>query len=338
MMKDICKRILLTFIAAFAVISLSAGNVIVKATLDSATLVMGRQTALHIDISQDKKAVGYFVNENSDTLTSKVEIASKTSGDTVDIDNGRIQIKRDFILQSFDSGMYVLPPLQYVVGNDTFETQQLSLKVMPVNVDSLKTVHDFKPVENVPFKLFDWVPDVITDYWWVYLTILAVLAVGLFVYLKWLRKGEIPLRPKKKRLPPFEEAMQRLDGLKQKQLWQSGQEKAYFTELTDILREYIFRRFGINAVEMTSSQIMEVLHTNEETRMVNDQLRDILEVADFVKFANMRTLPDDNEVAFQRAVNFVNETKPVEVAAADSETSAETGASATNKENKEVKK
>ena len=291
-----------------------AGNVIVKAKLDSATLVMGRQTVLHIEISQDKNVVGYFANENADTLTSKVEIAVKTDGDTTDIGNGRVQIKRDFILQSFDSGMYVLPPLQYVVGKDTFLTPHQSLKVIAVNVDTLKTVHDYKPVENVPFKLFDWVPDVISDYWWVYVIVLLVIAIGLFVYLKWLRKGELPLMPKKKRLPPYEEAMLHLEQLKQKQLWQAGQDKAYFTELTDILRVYIDRRFGINAVEMTSSQIIEVLRTNEETRAVNSLLNSILEVADFVKFANMRTLPDDNETAYQRALNFVNETKPVEPA------------------------
>ena len=291
-----------------------AGNVIVKAKLDSATLVMGRQTVLHIEISQDKNVVGYFANENADTLTSKVEIAVKTDGDTTDIGNGRVQIKRDFILQSFDSGMYVLPPLQYVVGKDTFLTPHQSLKVIAVNVDTLKTVHDYKPVENVPFKLFDWVPDVISDYWWVYVIVLLVIAIGLFVYLKWLRKGELPLMPKKKRLPPYEEAMLHLEQLKQKQLWQAGQDKAYFTELTDILRVYSDRRFGINAVEMTSSQIIEVLRTNEETRAVNSLLNSILEVADFVKFANMRTLPDDNETAYQRALNFVNETKPVEPA------------------------
>ena len=200
-----------------------AGNVIVKAKLDSATLVMGRQTVLHIEISQDKNVVGYFANENADTLTSKVEIAVKTDGDTTDIGNGRVQIKRDFILQSFDSGMYVLPPLQYVVGKDTFLTPHQSLKVIAVNVDTLKTVHDYKPVENVPFKLFDWVPDVISDYWWVYVIVLLVIAIGLFVYLKWLRKGELPLMPKKKRLPPYEEAMLHLEQLKQKQLWQAGQ-------------------------------------------------------------------------------------------------------------------
>ena len=312
-----------------------AGNVIVKAKLDSATLVMGRQTVLHIEISQDKNVVGYFANENADTLTSKVEIAVKTDGDTTDIGNGRVQIKRDFILQSFDSGMYVLPPLQYVVGKDTFLTPHQSLKVIAVNVDTLKTVHDYKPVENVPFKLFDWVPDVISDYWWVYVIVLLVIAIGLFVYLKWLRKGELPLMPKKKRLPPYEEAMLHLEQLKQKQLWQAGQDKAYFTELTDILRVYIDRRFGINAVEMTSSQIIEVLRTNEETRAVNSLLNSILEVADFVKFANMRTLPDDNETAYQRALNFVNETKPAEPAP-DAEGEAQPYED--KQDNKEVKK
>ena len=312
-----------------------AGNVIVKAKLDSATLVMGRQTVLHIEISQDKNVVGYFANENADTLTSKVEIAVKTDGDTTDIGNGRVQIKRDFILQSFDSGMYVLPPLQYVVGKDTFLTPHQSLKVIAVNVDTLKTVHDYKPVENVPFKLFDWVPDVISDYWWVYVIVLLVIAIGLFVYLKWLRKGELPLMPKKKRLPPYEEAMLHLEQLKQKQLWQAGQDKAYFTELTDILRVYIDRRFGINAVEMTSSQIIEVLRTNEETRAVNSLLNSILEVADFVKFANMRTLPDDNETAYQRALNFVNETKPVEPA---QHTEGEARPDDDKQDNKEVKK
>ena len=314
MIENFRLKILFALAVAALWLPAAAGNVIVKAKLDSATLVMGRQTALHIEISQDKNVTGYFVNENADTIVSKVEIARKTDGDTTDIDNGRVMIKRDFILQSFDSGMYVLPPLQYVVGKDTFLTPHQSLKVIAVNVDTLKTVHDYKPVENVPFKLFDWVPDVISDYWWVYLIVLLVIAIGLFVYLKWLRNGELPLKPKKKRLPPYEEAILHLELLKQKQLWQAGQEKIYFTELTDILRVYIDRRFGINAVEMTSSQIIEVLRTNEETRAVNSLLNSILEVADFVKFANMRTLPDDNETAYQRALNFVNETKPVEPA------------------------
>ena len=81
--------------------------------------------------------------------------------------------------------------------------------------------------------------------------------------------------------------------------------------MTDILRVYIDRRFHINAVEMTSSQIIDTLKKNEETKAVNEQLEMILEIADIVKFANARPLADDNEVAYQRAVNFVEATRPV---------------------------
>ena len=102
--------------------------------------------------------------------------------------------------------------------------------------------------------------------------------------------------------------MLNLEALKQQQLWQNGQEKEYFTGLTDILRVYIDRRFGINAVEMTSSQIVQTLKDRNETRAVNEQLT---MMADIVKFAAVRPLADDNEMAYQRAVDFVEQTKPV---------------------------
>ena len=123
-------------------------------------------------------------------------------------------------------------------------------------------------------------------------------------------QGKNPLKRVKKRLPPYEEAVERLHMLKGMQLWQNGREKDYYTGLTDILREYIDRRFGVNAVEMTSSEIIDALKHNRETQLVNDQLSEILAVADFVKFASQRPLADDNERSFQRAVNFVNATKP----------------------------
>ena len=107
--------------------------------------------------------------------------------------------------------------------------------------------------------------------------------------------------------------MQALAALKASDLWQNGQDKEYFTRLTDILRVYIDRRFGIKAVELTSSQIMEKIKKNNEAHIANDQLNNVLEVADFGKCANMHTLADDNEIAYQRAVNFVEQTKPLPV-------------------------
>ncbi|MBR5725360.1 MAG: cell wall anchor protein [Muribaculaceae bacterium] len=284
------------------------GNVTFKAKLDSATLLMGKTTALHLEITQDKNARGFFPGEQADTLNAMIEIAERPAADTTDLGNDRIQINRDLIIQSFDSGMWVIKPIPYVVNGDTAFSNQLSLKVLPVNVSQMKDINDIKPVEDVPFSLLDWLP----DYWWAWLLGLLLLGAGIWAYHKYYKKGINPLKPSKKRLPPYEEAMINLQNLKAAQLWQQGQEKEYFTGLTDILRVYIDRRFHINAVEMTSSQIIDTLKKNEETKAVNEQLEMILEVADIVKFANARPLADDNEVAYQRAVNFVEATRPVE--------------------------
>lgn len=283
------------------------GNVTFKAKLDSATLLMGKTTTLHLEITQDKEARGFFPGEEADTLSAMVEIAERPVADTTDLGNNRIQINRDLIIQSFDSGMWIIKPIPYVVNGDTAFCNQLTLKVLPVNVSQMQDIHDIKPVEEVPFNLLDWLP----DYWWLWLLALLLIGASLWAYRKFYKKGINPLKPSKKRLPPYEEAMLNLQNLKAAQLWQRGQEKEYFTGLTDILRVYIDRRFHINAVEMTSSQIIDTLKKNEETKAVNEQLEMILEIADIVKFANARPLADDNEVAYQRAVNFVEATRPV---------------------------
>ena len=283
------------------------GNVTFKAKLDSATLLMGKTTTLHLEITQDKDARGFFPGEQLDTLNAMVEIAERPAADTIDLDNNRIQINRDLIIQSFDSGMWIIKPIPYVVNGDTAFCNQLTLKVLPVDVSQMKDINDIKPVEEVPFNLLDWLP----DYWWAWLLGLLLIGAGIWAYRKYYKKGINPLKPNKKRLPPYEEAMINLQNLKAAQLWQQGQEKEYFTGLTDILRVYIDRRFHINAVEMTSSQIIDTLKKNDETKAVNEQLEMILEIADIVKFANDRPLADDNEVAYQRAVNFVEATRPV---------------------------
>ena len=308
-MSQHVRHIVMTAVVLLTtVIGAAGGNVTFKAKLDSATLLMGKTTALHLEITQDKDARGFFPNEQADTLNAMVEIAERPAADTTDLGNNRIQINRDLIIQSFDSGMWIIKPIPYVVNGDTAYCNQLSIKVLPVDVSQMKDIHDIKPVEDVPFNLLDWLP----DYWWAWLLGLLLIIGAIWAYRKYYKTGVNPLKPSKKRLPPYEEAMINLRNLKAAQLWQQGQEKEYFTGLTDILRVYIDRRFHINAVEMTSSQIIDTLKKNEETKAVNEQLEMILEIADIVKFANARPLADDNEVAYQRAVNFVEATRPVE--------------------------
>ncbi len=295
--------------------AMHAAPAMLKAKIDSTTIFMGKTATINLELVLDKGQQGFWPCDQADTLNAMVEIAGRGQADTVDLGNNRVQINRDLIVQSFDSGQWHIDPIIFVSGTDTIKSGPLVLNVLPIKVDPNGGIRDFAPVEEPERHWLDWVPDWIAGLWWLWL-LLILLAVALWVYFKWIRKGKNPLSVVKRRVPPYEEAMQRLQALKAQQLWQSGQDKAYYTALTDILREYIDRRFSINAVEMTSSQIIRSLKDNQETRVVNDQLAEILAIADFVKFAGQRPLADDNEMSFQRALNFVEQTRPVAADAA----------------------
>ena len=296
-----------------------AAPVSIKASLDSAYILMGKQTTLRLEIVQDRGVQGAFLNNNGDTLTREVEVIRSLKPDTTDLGSNREEIRREMIIQSFDSGLYTIPPFVYVAGKDTFSSNALALKVLPVEVDSMATIHDYAGVAEPNTRIWDYLPDFIVDYWWIFLIVLLV-AAAIFVWLRYIKgKKALPLVPKKKPVPPYEFAMQELNRLKAEKLCESGHEKEYYTRLTEILRVYLDRRFGINAMEMTSTQIMQQLRSNEDTRTSAPVMKQILEMADFVKFAKVRPLPDDNQKAFNNAVTFVENTKPVEQPAAEND-------------------
>ncbi len=138
-----------------------------------------------------------------------------------------------------------------------------------------------------------------------------------------MRKNKDEIRPKEKPVPPYDMAMGSLNRLRADKLCEQGREKEFYTRLTDILRIYLQGRFGINAMEMTSTQIRHSIQANEETRLSKRNMDAVLEMADFVKFAKMRPLPDDNTRAFNSAMQFVEDTKPQPVAETVEEGEAE---------------
>ena len=124
---------------------------------------------------------------------------------------------------------------------------------------------------------------------------------------------------KKKVAPLNQPNKQEIKRYKSEKLCENGHEKEYYTRLTEILRVYLDKRFGINAMEMTSTQIMQQIRSNDDTKTSAPVMKQILEMADFVKFAKVRPLPDDNQKAFANAVTFVESTKPVEQPAAEND-------------------
>lgn len=304
-MKSSIYNILLLIAVSLVQNAHAAGRSQIKASLDSLQLTMGQQTIARVDIVKGADAPSeLLVDKNA--FPAQVEIIDWLEGDTTDIGNGLVEIKRGLLIQSFDSGVYTIPPFLLVSGPDTIRSNSLSLKVNPVDVTALTDIHPIADVAEFDSKWYDWLPD-----YWVYILLgVLIIAGGVCAYLIMSKKVNVTILPQKKRLPPDQIAFNRLNALKEAQLWEKGQEKEYYTRLIDILRDYLQERFGINAMEMTSSQILKALRANEETRLSHSRMERVVEIADFVKFAKVRPLPDDNVRAFSDAMQFVEETRP----------------------------
>lgn len=287
----------------------------IKASLDSSQITMGYQTAIRLDIVDNAGSPAQLLVDKA-ALPPEVEPIDWVDGDTTDLGNGLMEIKRALIVQSFDSGVYTIPPFLLVSGPDTVRSNALTLKVLPVDVSEMKDINPIAPALSFETKWYDWLPDWFTDNFVLLLSIFLVIIGGVCVYLIFAnRKKVVAMLPRRKPVPPYQLAMQRLTELREDNLWQNGREREYYTRLIDILRDYLQGRFGINAMEMTSQQIIRTLNEKEETRMSNARMRRILEIADYVKFAKVRPMPDDNHRALADAIQFVEETKPVEVPA-----------------------
>ena len=311
------KHIVISLLALCAPAAAGAAVTMVKASLDSAQVLMGKIRTLRLEVVQDKGLNGEFpllanIGERGyvTLLNDTVELSARgLRRDTSEVGSGRIQIDWQVPVQVFDSGYYRLPEFVYVTGRDTVRSNSVVLTVNPVKVtadDPISPLTGPEPPQG--WKWTDYIPDIIYYWWWILPLLTAAAMAGAWLVGRYRTKGYI--LPPKPQTPPDVEAMQRLKRLKARKLWESGREKEFYTLLTDILRLYLYRRFGIKAMEMTSRQIMDKLA--EEPGMLDNRrrMRQILDMADFVKFAMVRPMAEDNVKAYDNAVEFVEATRP----------------------------
>ena len=281
---------------------------IVSATLDSTTLFIGDQTDLHL------RAIGEVGEQVTMPVLDKelipgVEIVDRTIVDTLSLKDGRVQYDQYLTVTSFEDSLFYIAPLSFVSGDDTVWSDGLTLNVVqPFEMDTTDmAITDIKGVYKAPiwwWGIFRWV-------------LLAVLLAGvgvagyyLITYLQRRKLEEAGNEVVTEPLRPAEEvALEKLDAIKEKKIWQQGQVKEYYTQLTDVVREYIARRFEVSSVEQTSDETLrDIRPLLSERKDLYDQLRKMLTLADLVKFAKWSTTPDENELSLRNAYTFVKET------------------------------
>lgn len=315
-------RYVISLLAAVVLIALcsdvyAAPKPTVSAKLDSTTLLMGRTMRLHLQVDKDKAVAGHFPlftdadpRPYATILGDTIELSKTIASDTSMLADGRQRITYHVPIQVYDSGYYHIPGFEYVAAGDTILSNTLELKVVPVQAaatDKISGMTDVADPEGGNW--LDKVPDWILQYWWV---ILALHLLGfLLIYLirKWI-KNRAKKPTKKPDLPPYEEAMRSLATLKERELWQHGENELYFVTLTGILRRYLSRRFSVSAPEMTTEQFLDEASRHEKLTGYSSELRRLLVLADFIKFARGQSLPGENEEAFVIVRKFVEDTKP----------------------------
>lgn len=287
----------------------------IQASLDSTNLVMGRLTDIHLKVTRPTGVKGELLYTRSlgqdglyPVCGDSIELRAPHASDTTRT-GANITIVYKIPMQAFDSGLYLLPELLYLSGQDTLRSNRLTLKVLPVRAKAEDAISDYASYadpENP--SIFDFIPDWVLDFWWLLLIILFAIAAGLWALKTYRRKGYII--PPKPQPTPYEVAIRQLNKIKAESVWQKGHEKEYYTDLTDALRRYLEGRFGINAREMTSRQILMAVGKEPELKNYGEDILHILDMADFVKFAKVRPLPDDNVRSIQDAISIVEGTKP----------------------------
>ena len=115
--------------------------------------------------------------------------------------------------------------------------------------------------------------------------------------------------------PSHELALQQLEELEQQQMWQNGEVKGYHTALTYIVREYLENRYGIQALEQTTDEILAQLRVRDFDLALSQKLGDVLQTADLVKFAKAQPTAEFHAQAMTYARSFILETKPAPLVA-----------------------
>jgi hypothetical protein len=284
------------------------------ASLDTTSILLGEQVQLKLDVTLPK-AAKIIWPVFTDTIFSPIEIIRSGRVDTIETSrNSYLQYKQYLTITSFDSGYKTIPPItfEYQIPGDTSKqkviTDSLLLLVRTVEVDTTRNIKDIKAPMSAPLTL--------EELWPIFAGIAIIgLIAGFIWYYLWRKKMRKPLFPviRKPQLPPWQTALESLNTLETKKLWQNGRVKEFYTELTDVLRLYLENQHNIPAMEMISSDIIESLEKIEILKNSKDRIWQILQLADLVKFAKENPLPSENDLSLANARNFVMETKPSEV-------------------------
>jgi len=289
--------------------NLSGQDVSVSTLFDSTRIYIGDQINYTITVDQPSD-LSLSIPFLKDTLIKNLEIISGPVTDSTPVENNRLRITSRYLITSFDSGYYEAPPVYAEIRNESgirrFYSGYAPLEVMRVKIappDTSARIFDIIAPYKAPLTFGEILP-------WLLLALLVSAAAWVIIKLlqRFKKRKEEPgiiINPDPAHVIAFRE----LEKLRNEQLWQKGEVKLYYSQLTEILRQYLENRYGVYSLEMTTSETLEaLLRTGFKKDNLYHSLKTILNGSDLVKFAKYKPEPSENDNHFQNAWTFVEAT------------------------------
>ena len=316
----VLKKMLLLLAFVCLSVSLLAQDVAVTAELDSARIIIGDHLKMHISVTApSQKSISIQPYEQWQMANCEIvevkPLTSKVKGE-------RTVYEQEAVLISFDTGVATVAPILVFVDTvpvGKTELLQFYVDSLPVFVDTTQAFKDIKaPLDGDDIELL---PDEKAKSNWkkvLLITLLVLLVLGAAAYIYWkyirnyLRNRKAAEVKHKLKENAGLVALNSLKSLKAKKLWQKGQVKDYYSELSEIIRTYIDSQWDVNAMEMVTAEIMEAIDNLDIDDEQMRELNILLERADLVKYAKEQPIVEENEVSYKKACEFVKVTDRAE--------------------------
>lgn len=280
----------------------------VDTKIDSTNMMIGEQMKMELQVKHSNKT--QVLMPKSVKLGRKIEVLSERDS-TAKISEKEVLTSKEMMITSFDSGVYEIPSIPIPVKEENGNWDTIFSKAMRLTVVSpvIDTTQDFAPIKDIFQEPMSFKEDILP-------IILTVLGIVLLIVLVWWyskRKKNIDIEEEvvalEPEVPAHLVAFSELKKLDDKQLWQKGNFKTYHSEISHILREYLEKRFGINALESVTDEIMADLKRFDIDSAQVSHLKNILQIADLVKFAKVEPSEAEHRDVMKLSLEFVQETQ-----------------------------
>ncbi|MCT4698504.1 hypothetical protein [Tenacibaculum haliotis] len=273
----------------------------IKVEIDTTNIRIGEQFQYKISVAETENVI----------LPKLENLKGLEIIDTLKIDTVKNKLIQKYILTGFDSGAFYIPQQQVFIKNQPYLTDSLLINVATVAIDTTK-IKKF-PIKGIKGEAYQF-DDFKNYFWWAFA---ILIVIGLLLYFFVIKKKKeakeeiiVPL------LPPYEEAIEKLQELDKKLLWQNNKIKKYYSELTEIVRGYIERELNIPALEITTDELVAILDDLNEMKSIETdketiyKLRKLLQESDLVKFAKSKPMAHQIESDRKDAKSVLDNLKP----------------------------